>query len=334
MLIVFDNFEQVVDAAPDVAALLSSCPNLDLLVTSREPLRVNAEQVYEVPPLAPEEGVGLFLARARAVKPDFEGDESISEICRRLDDLPLALELAAARVTALSSAQILERLSHRLPLLTGGAQRSARAPAHARLGDRLELRAADSARAAGLRPALHLRRRLHARRRRAGGRCRSRHASIARRQEPAPTTRTIGSGCWRRFASTRRGGWRSPAREKSSTAATPSTSSHSWRRPSRRCGRAPSAGSTGWSKSTTTSAPRSSGWRRWGSCSLRCGLQARWQTSGITGATWPKAAAGSRACCSRRAWDGSQGEGSQRSVQAGGRGGRRLGRPAAGRRRA
>ncbi len=122
MLIVFDNFEQVVDAAPDVAALLSSCPNLDLLVTSREPLRVNAEQVYEVPPLAPEEGVGLFLARARAVKPDFEGDESISEICRRLDDLPLALELAAARVTALSSAQILERLSHRLPLLTGGAR--------------------------------------------------------------------------------------------------------------------------------------------------------------------------------------------------------------------
>jgi predicted ATPase/class 3 adenylate cyclase len=122
LLIVFDNFEQVVDAAPDVAGLLSACPNLDLLVTSREPLRVNAEQVYEVPPLAPEEGVGLFLARARAVKPDFEGDASISEICRRLDDLPLALELAAARVKALSSGQILERLSQRLPLLTGGAR--------------------------------------------------------------------------------------------------------------------------------------------------------------------------------------------------------------------
>ena len=122
LLIVFDNFEQVVEAAPDVAELLSACPNLDLLVTSREPLRVNAEHVYEVPPLAPEEGVGLFLARARAVKPDFEGDETISEICRRLDDLPLALELAAARVKALSSGQILERLSHRLPLLTGGAR--------------------------------------------------------------------------------------------------------------------------------------------------------------------------------------------------------------------
>ena len=122
LLIVFDNFEQVVEAAADVAALLSACPNLDVLVTSREPLRVNAEQVYEVPPLAPEEGVGLFLARARAVKPDFESDETISEICRRLDDLPLALELAAARVKALSSDQILERLSQRLPLLTGGAR--------------------------------------------------------------------------------------------------------------------------------------------------------------------------------------------------------------------
>jgi predicted ATPase/class 3 adenylate cyclase len=122
LLIVFDNFEQVVDAAADVAALLSSCPNLDLLVTSREPLRVKAEQVYDVPPLAPDEGVGLFLARAQAVKPDFQGDDSIAEICRRLDDLPLALELAAARVRALSSGQILERLSQRLPLLTGGAR--------------------------------------------------------------------------------------------------------------------------------------------------------------------------------------------------------------------
>jgi predicted ATPase/class 3 adenylate cyclase len=122
LLIVFDNFEQVVEAAPDVAALLSACPNLELLVTSREPLRVSAEQVYEVAPLAPEEGVGLFLARARAIKPELESDESISEICRRLDDLPLALELAAARIKALSSGQILERLSQRLPLLTGGAR--------------------------------------------------------------------------------------------------------------------------------------------------------------------------------------------------------------------
>jgi len=122
LLLLFDNFEHVVDAAGEVASLLASCPNLDLLVTSREPLHLTGEQEYAVPPLVHEEGVGFFLARARAVKPDFQVDETISEICRRLDDLPLALELAAARVKALSSAQILERLEQRLPLLTGGAR--------------------------------------------------------------------------------------------------------------------------------------------------------------------------------------------------------------------
>ncbi|HLG07954.1 MAG TPA: tetratricopeptide repeat protein, partial [Gaiellaceae bacterium] len=122
MLCLFDNFEQVVEAAGDLASLLSSCPKLDLLVTSREPLHISGEQEYPVAPLVHEEGVGFFLARARAVKPDFRPDEAISEICARLDDLPLALELAAARVKALSSAQILERLDERLPLLTGGAR--------------------------------------------------------------------------------------------------------------------------------------------------------------------------------------------------------------------
>jgi predicted ATPase/class 3 adenylate cyclase len=122
LLLLFDNFEHLVEAANDLAGLLGSCPNLDLLVTSREPLHVTGEQEYAVPPLAHEEGVGFFLARARAVQPDFEADDSVSEICRRLDDLPLALELAAARVKALSSAQILERLEQRLPLLTGGAR--------------------------------------------------------------------------------------------------------------------------------------------------------------------------------------------------------------------
>ena len=122
MLLLFDNFEQVVAAATGVASLLAACPHLDLLVTSREPLHVTGEQEYPVPPLAPEEGVDLFLARARAVQPDFGLDAAVSEICRRLDDLPLALELAAARVKALSSGQILARLAQRLPLLTGGAR--------------------------------------------------------------------------------------------------------------------------------------------------------------------------------------------------------------------
>ena len=122
LLLLFDNFEQVVEAAADVAGLLGACPNLHLLVTSREPLHLTGEQEYPVPPLEHDEAVGFFLVRARAVKPDFVADGAVSGICRRLDELPLALELAAARVKALSPAQILDRLEHRLPLLTGGAR--------------------------------------------------------------------------------------------------------------------------------------------------------------------------------------------------------------------
>ena len=87
-----------------------------------------------------DEGVGLFVARARAIKPDFQADEAVSEICRRLDDLPLALELAAARVKVLSSAQILERLEERLPLLTGGGRDLPERQRTLRGDDRVELR--------------------------------------------------------------------------------------------------------------------------------------------------------------------------------------------------
>jgi predicted ATPase len=122
MLLLLDNFEQVIEAAADIATTLAECPHLDLLITSRERLHVAAEHEYIVPPLAEEEAVAFFATRARAVKPDFTPDSVAEEICRRLDDLPLALELAAARVKALSPAQILERLDRRLPLLTGGAR--------------------------------------------------------------------------------------------------------------------------------------------------------------------------------------------------------------------
>ena len=122
MLLVLDNLEQVVEAAPRLGELLAACPNLKLLATSREPLRLAAEHEYAVPPFVEHEGVGFFLARARAVRSDFEPDGDVRGICNRLDQLPLALELAAARVRALSSAQILERLEQRLPLLTGGAR--------------------------------------------------------------------------------------------------------------------------------------------------------------------------------------------------------------------
>jgi predicted ATPase len=122
MLLLLDNLEQVVEAAPALGELLASCPRLELLVTSREPLRLAGEQEYPVPPFVEEEAVGFFFSRARAIRPGFEDDGSLRAICRRLDYLPLALELAAARVKALSPAQILARLEQSLPLLTGGAR--------------------------------------------------------------------------------------------------------------------------------------------------------------------------------------------------------------------
>jgi tetratricopeptide (TPR) repeat protein len=95
-------------------------PNLKRLVTSREPLHLAAEREYPVPPLREDEAVALFGERARAVKPEFADDDAVLEICRRLDCLPLALELAAARVKALSTEDLLQRLDKRLPMLTGG----------------------------------------------------------------------------------------------------------------------------------------------------------------------------------------------------------------------
>jgi predicted ATPase/class 3 adenylate cyclase len=120
LLLLFDNFEQVVDAAADVAALIAACPNLHLVVTSRELLRIPGEQAYPVPPLKPDEGTELFLARARAALPSFEASAAVPELCDRLENLPLALELAAARVRVLSPEQLLERLSRRLDMLKAG----------------------------------------------------------------------------------------------------------------------------------------------------------------------------------------------------------------------
>jgi predicted ATPase/class 3 adenylate cyclase len=120
LLLLLDNFEHLVDAAADLLELLASCPNLQLVVTSRELLRLHGEHAYPVPPLAENDGIELFTARARAVSPAFAPDAFVPEICRHLDDLPLALELAAARVRALTPEQLLERLGGRLDLLTAG----------------------------------------------------------------------------------------------------------------------------------------------------------------------------------------------------------------------
>jgi predicted ATPase len=120
LLLLLDNFEHLIAAARDVAELLASCPNLRLLVTSRTLLHIQGEQAYPVLPLAPPEGVELFTVRARAADPAFVPTPAVEEICAKLDNLPLALELAAARVRVLSPEQLLERLGARLDLLTGG----------------------------------------------------------------------------------------------------------------------------------------------------------------------------------------------------------------------
>jgi predicted ATPase/DNA-binding CsgD family transcriptional regulator len=128
LLLVLDNFEHVVDAAPSVAALIAASPSLKVAVTSRTRLRVRGEQELPLAPLERADAVSLFLERARSVRPNFEVDatdrETIAEICGHLDDLPLAIELAATRIKVLSPPTMLARLGHRLDLLTSGPRDS------------------------------------------------------------------------------------------------------------------------------------------------------------------------------------------------------------------
>jgi predicted ATPase/DNA-binding SARP family transcriptional activator len=120
LLLVLDNFEQLLASASRVGTALAQLPHLKLLVTSREPLHLGAEYEFPVAPLREREAVALFIERASAAKPDFADDGVVVEISRRLDCLPLALELAAARVKVLAAAELLKRLDRRLPILTGG----------------------------------------------------------------------------------------------------------------------------------------------------------------------------------------------------------------------
>jgi predicted ATPase/DNA-binding winged helix-turn-helix (wHTH) protein len=124
-LLLMDNFEQVLPAATVLAETLDACPSLKILVTSRSCLRVYGEQEFPVTPLAQNAAIELFVQRAGAVWPDFaaspETTQTVREICSRLDGLPLAIELAAARTKMLSPSAILDRLQSRLQLLTGGA---------------------------------------------------------------------------------------------------------------------------------------------------------------------------------------------------------------------
>ena len=121
MLILLDNLEQVIESAPEIAVVVESCPNLTILITSRESMRVRGERTYALPPLEIDEGVSLFCERA-----SIEPSEPIAELCRRLDGLPLAIELAAARTSVLTPDQLVERLGERLDLLRGGRDADAR----------------------------------------------------------------------------------------------------------------------------------------------------------------------------------------------------------------
>ena len=140
LLLVLDNLEQLLEIGPSIAELLAACPALRVLCSSRAPLAVRGEQLVPVPPLAlPAEAeqpdlellarapaVALFVERVRATAPQFElsdeNSQAVAAICRRLDGLPLAIELAAARARVLPPAQLLRRLDHSLPILVGGAR--------------------------------------------------------------------------------------------------------------------------------------------------------------------------------------------------------------------
>ncbi|MCA9876258.1 MAG: hypothetical protein KC442_00690 [Thermomicrobiales bacterium] len=138
VLLVLDNLEQVLPAAPAIAGLLAACPSLTILATSRAPLGVSGERAFHVPPLtlptgdaavsglANVEAVQLFVERAEAAHAEFtltaQNAAAVASICRRLDGLPLAIELAAARVRMLPPQALLARLDPQLPLLTSGAR--------------------------------------------------------------------------------------------------------------------------------------------------------------------------------------------------------------------
>lgn len=120
LLLVLDNLEHLLGCASRLADLMARTPNVKLLVTSREPLRINGEHRYPVEPLREDDAAALFAERARAVNPDFAATSRVFEICRRLDGLPLPIELAAAQASVLDVDGLLARLDRALPLLTRG----------------------------------------------------------------------------------------------------------------------------------------------------------------------------------------------------------------------
>ena len=223
VLIVLDNCEHVLAAAAETVERLLCCPNVRILATSREALRLQNEVVYPLSPLALPElvdgaslielraspAVELFLERARQVQATFALDEvearAVADICVALDGLPLAIELAAARVRVLSPRAIRARLSDRLNLLTTDRPGRAQPPANAPGDAFVELQATGGTRASGFAALRRLRWRLYAGvrgdgvRRRGG---RAGYAHRARRQELATRGRpsrmaSLAFACWR-----------------------------------------------------------------------------------------------------------------------------------------
>ena len=221
VLLVLDNFEQVTVAAPTIVELLADCPGLKLLVTSRQALRVRGENVISVPPLSLPiaeahrqatanelsqfEAIQLFVERARGVRSDFrltdDNAAAVAEICRRLDGLPLAIELATARLNLFSPEALRDRLGSSLKALGSGARDLPAAAADAARDDRVELPAPEPRRATALRAAVGLRRLLGRGGRGGGVRPRrgGRHGAgchrrprLAARQEPDPADRDDG----------------------------------------------------------------------------------------------------------------------------------------------
>ena len=186
LLVLVDNVEHLMpDAADLVGAFVEACPTVTTVVTTRERLQLPGEHVYAVPPMSETDGEELFRSRAAAVGVELEASEELRTLCARLDNLPLALELAAARTVVFSPAQLLDRLSQRLDLLKAGRGVDARQETlRSTIAWSHDLLDADE-QALFRRMSVFAGARLHLRVRRAGRRCGRRRAAVAARQEPA-----------------------------------------------------------------------------------------------------------------------------------------------------
>ena len=289
-LLLLDNFEVVDAAAPLVSDLLRAAPGLVVLVTSRTPLRLSGEHQYRVEPLSLQDAVRLFAARAGAVAPSFrqpsEDSDEVARLCSRLDCLPLAIELAAARTRDYAPHELLESVPGSLELAGEGGRDLPSRQRTLRSTIDWSYRLLPPEEQAHLRAPRRVRRRVRRSRaplrspaptgkrsRRSSGRASSTRASM-------PAARCAGS-CWRPFASTLSSSWTCSARARAVAGATPSTTRSSRKRSrtsTRRFARQP--GGNGSRRRGTTSGPRSTGRAPAGRSSWSCDWWARSLTSG------------------------------------------------------